>query len=67
MAVNQGKVIESLEALSVDIDRDEFIFEFLAAFGVAKTTLSILRDGSRNVGINGDVGYKKNLYSNSFK
>lgn len=65
MAVNQGKVIESLEALCLDIGRDEFIFQFLAAFGVAKTTLSRLRDGSRNVGINGDVGYKKNIYFRS--
>jgi len=65
VAINQGKVIESLEALCKNIDRAEFIYQFLAAYGAAKTTLSRLRDGSRNVGINGDVGYKKNLYFRS--
>jgi type I restriction-modification system DNA methylase subunit len=62
VTVNQGKVIESLEAICKVINRDEFIYQFLSAYGTAKTTLTRLRDGSRNIGINGDVGYKKNLY-----
>ncbi len=62
MTVNQGKVIESLEAICKVINRDEFIYQFLGAYDTAKTTLTRLRDGSRNIGINGDVGYKKNLY-----
>jgi len=62
VTVNQGKVIESLEAICKVINRDEFIYQFLGAYGTAKTTLTRLRDGSRNIGINGDVGYKKNLY-----
>lgn len=62
MTVNQAKIIESLGSICKTPDRDEFVFQFLAAYNVAKTTLSRLRDGSRNVGSNGDVGYKKNLY-----
>ncbi len=65
MAINQAKIIESLEVICSTLDKDEFIFQFLAAYGVAKTTISRLRDGSRNVGDKGDIGFKKNLYFRS--
>lgn len=61
MAINQGKVIESLEELCRCIDRDEFIYQFLAAYGFAKATITRLRDGSRNIANDPDVGLKKHL------
>ncbi|MEZ7819274.1 MAG: hypothetical protein ACI8RT_000418 [Candidatus Azotimanducaceae bacterium] len=34
MAVNQGKVIEALEAICDEINPPEFCYQFLAAYGV---------------------------------
>ncbi len=66
MAINQGKVIEALESICKDIDPSEFIYQFLSAYGAAKTTISRLRDGSRNIAtISGDIGVKKQLYFRS--
>lgn len=63
MAINQGKVIDALESICKDIDPSEFIYQFLSAYGAAKTTISRLRDGSRNIANTvGDTGVKKKLY-----
>lgn len=63
MAINQGKVIEALESICKDIDPSEFIYQLLSAYGAAKTTISRLRDGSRNIAnVVGDTGVKKQLY-----
>lgn len=63
MAINQGKIIEALESICKDIDPSEFIYQFLSAYGAAKTTISRLRDGSRNIAnVVGDTGFKKQLY-----
>ncbi|WP_288362623.1 DNA methyltransferase [uncultured Spongiibacter sp.] len=63
MAINQGKVIEALESICKEIVPSEFIYQFLSAYGAAKTTISRLRDGSRNIAtISGDTGVKKQLY-----
>lgn len=32
MAVNQAKIFEQLEQLTRELDRDEFIYGFMAAF-----------------------------------
>lgn len=63
MPISQGKIIESLSSVINEIDRGEFIYQFLLAFGIAKSAITRLRnDGQRNVGLNGDVGLKKQLY-----
>ncbi|NRP10370.1 MULTISPECIES: DNA methyltransferase [unclassified Marinobacterium] len=62
MAVTQGKIIESLEAICGSLDKDEFIYQFLLAYGFPKATITRLKDGSRNVASNGDVALKKQLY-----
>lgn len=62
MAVSQGKIIESLESLCSSIDKEEFIYQFLLAYGFAKAAITRLKDGSRNVASNGDIALKKQLY-----
>lgn len=64
MAINQARILESLETLCSDLNPDEFIFSFLTAFGFPKSTVTRLRnpDDNRNIGESGDIGLKKKLY-----
>ena len=62
MAIQQGKIIESLDALCKSLDKDHFIYKFLLAYGFPKATITRLKDGSRNVASNGDVALKKQVY-----
>ena len=50
--INQAEIIDSLETLGGSADRSKFIFGFMAAYGVAKATITQLRNGnSRNVAL----------------
>jgi hypothetical protein len=64
MAVSQASIMQALEKMSSDLNRDEFIFSFLDAYGLPKSTIARLRNGgdSRNVGQGNDIGLKKKLY-----
>ncbi len=64
MAVSQASIMQALEKMSSDLNRDEFIFSFLDAYGFPKSTITRLRNGgdSRNVGQGNDIGLKKKLY-----
>ncbi|WP_417277257.1 class I SAM-dependent DNA methyltransferase [Castellaniella sp.] len=64
MAVSQASIMQALEKMSSGLNRDEFIFSFLDAYGFPKSTITRLRNGgdSRNVGQDGDIGLKKKLY-----
>ncbi|WP_323011971.1 DNA methyltransferase [Castellaniella sp.] len=64
MAVGQGSIMQALEKMYSDLNRDEFIFSFLDAYGFPKSTITRLRNGgdSRNVGQGNDIGLKKKLY-----
>lgn len=64
MAVSQAHIIESLEQACSKLNPDEFIFDFLDAYGFPKSTITRLRNGgdSRNVGTGDDIGLKKKLY-----
>lgn len=64
MAVNQAKIFEQLEQLTRELDRDEFIYGFMAAFDFPKATITQVRQGSsRNVAKEvGHVGLKNKLY-----
>lgn len=64
MAVNQGKIIEQLEALVSDQDQSEFIYRFLEAFNFSPTTIKQIRQGnSRNISVEkSHVGIKNKLY-----
>ena len=67
MAVNQAKIFEKLEQLTRELDRDEFIYSFMAAFDFPKATITQVRQGSsRNVAKEtGHVGLKNKFYFQS--
>ncbi|MBK5073630.1 class I SAM-dependent DNA methyltransferase [Budviciaceae bacterium CWB-B4] len=67
MAVNQAKIFEQLEQLTRELERDEFIYGFMAAFDFPKATITQVRQGSsRNVAKEaGHVGLKNKLYFQS--
>tara|TARA_Y100001972_G_scaffold65049_1_gene79301 strand:- start:5420 stop:8164 length:2745 start_codon:yes stop_codon:yes gene_type:complete len=64
MAISQARIIDSMEQACSNLNRDEFIFSFLDAYGFPKSTITRLRKGgdSRNVGEGDDIGLKKKLY-----
>lgn len=64
MALNQGKIIKSLEQMVTE-PHEEFIFSFLKAYGIPKATINSLKrgDGRRNVARNpGEIGIAHQLY-----
>lgn len=67
MAVNQAKIFDQLEALTKELNQDEFIFGFMAAFNFPKATITQVRDaGPRNVAKEpGHIAVKNKLYYQS--
>ena len=45
MAVNQTKISDDLKALVSAPDQSEFIFGFMAAYGLPKATITHIRQG----------------------
>lgn len=64
MAVSQARIIEGLERACSNLNPNEFIYDFLDAYGFPKSTITRLRNtgDSRNVAYGGDIGLKKKLY-----
>lgn len=64
MAVNQGTILNLLEKACLKLKPDEFIYQFMDAYGFPKSTVTRLRnsDDDRNVGEGSDIGVKKKLY-----
>ena len=64
MAVNQGTILNLLEKACLKLNPDEFIYQFMDAYGFPKSTVTRLRnsDDDRNVGEGSDIGVKKKLY-----
>lgn len=64
MAVNQGTILNLLEQACLKLNPDEFIYQFMDAYGFPKSTVTRLRnsDDDRNVGEGSDIGVKKKLY-----
>ena len=64
MAISQARIIDSLELACSNLNKDEFIFSFLDAYGFPKSTITRLRKGgdNRNVAGGGDIALKKKLY-----
>ncbi len=48
MAISQAHIIESLGQACSTLNRDEFIFSFLDAYGFPKNTITRLRNGGDN-------------------
>ena len=68
MAVNQADILllleENTEKLRSYIDKKEFFYDFLHAYGLPKSTITLLRKGDvkRSCGINGDVALVRKIY-----
>ncbi|MDE6734959.1 MAG: hypothetical protein K2J64_05785 [Desulfovibrio sp.] len=64
VTLNQGKIVKALES-AVKGPQQDFIWEFLKAYGTSAATLKRLRlgDGQRNVAkLEGDLGVPQKLY-----
>lgn len=64
MAVNHANIFDQLEILTTELNKDEFIYGFMAAFDFKKSTLTAIRQGgSRNMANEpGHVGLKNQFY-----
>lgn len=66
MAVNQANIFIALEALLKPLDRSNFIYGFLDAYGYSKATITRLQgNDSRNIAAHperGEVAFKKGIY-----
>lgn len=68
MAINQSDIIkgleESYEKLSNYSDKTEYFYDFLHAYGLPKSTITLLKKGdkSRSVGLDGDVALARKIY-----
>lgn len=65
MAVNQAEIFSNLERLHQNLDKNEFIYDFLSCYGYAPATITLLKKGDRNVAINpksGEVALKNGVY-----
>lgn len=63
-ALNQAKIITALEALA-DASAEDFIYDFLLAYGTPKATISRLKAGDRQrnaATVPGDVAIPQKLY-----
>lgn len=68
MAVNQADILNSLDALCAKLnsydDKKEFFYDFLHAYGLPKSTITLLRKGgtSRSVGLGDDIALNRKIY-----
>ncbi len=64
MAVNHANIFDQLEILTSELNKDEFIYGFMAVFDFKKSTLTAIRQGgSRNLAtVPGHIGVKKQFY-----
>ena len=68
MAVNQADIIKGLEESFAKLndypDKKEYFFDFLHAYGLPKSTITLLKKGdkSRSVGLNGDIALTRKIY-----
>jgi hypothetical protein len=65
MAINQAEIFSNLEKLHKNLDKNEFIYDFLTCYGYAPATITLLKKGDRNVAVNpksGEVALKNGVY-----
>lgn len=61
--MTSGEIEEKLHLLIEKFDRDEFIYDFLLAYGISKTSISRLKKGDFNLSqVPGEVLYKNKLF-----
>lgn len=61
--MNKSEINQHLSNLSIDIDKENFIYNFLSAFGLSKTTITRLRKGDYNLSKKeGELFYKGKIF-----
>lgn len=61
--MNKNEINQCLSNLSVSIDKEGFIYDFLSAFGLSKTTITRLRKGDYNLSKKeGELFYKGKIF-----
>ena len=68
MAINQADIIKGLEESYIKLDnhpdKTDYFYDFLHAYGLPKSTITLLKKGdkSRSVGLDGDVALTRKIY-----
>lgn len=61
--MNKSEIADFLLELSENLDKDNFIYDFLSAFGLSKTTITRLRKGDYNLSKEeGELFYKGKIF-----
>lgn len=61
--MNKNEIYQYLSKLSENLDKENFIYDFLLAFGLSKTTITRLRKGDYNLSKeDGVLFYKNKIY-----
>jgi hypothetical protein len=62
---DHSKIIDDLEKAVLELNKDEFFYDFLQAYGIPKATITGLKKNTngRNIGFDhGDIGFKNKIY-----
>lgn len=65
MNKDHSKIIDDLEQAVIELDTENFFYDFLNAYGIPKATITGLKKNTngRNIGFeNGDIGFKNKIY-----
>ncbi len=68
MSKDHSKIIDDLEKAVLELNKDEFFYDFLQAYGIPKATITSLKKNTngRNIGFeHGDIGFKNKIYFRS--
>jgi hypothetical protein len=62
---DHSKIIDDLEKAVIELDKENFFYDFLNAYGIPKATITGLKKNTngRNIGFDhGDIGFKNKIY-----
>lgn len=61
--MNKTQIEKNLDELVKSIDKENFIFDLLIAYGISKTSITRLKKGDFNLSkVEGEVLYKKKVF-----
>ena len=61
--MKKSEIKQLLQSISTNIDKDNFIYDFLSSFGLSKTTITRLKKGDYNLSkIEGELFYKGKIF-----
>ena len=61
--MNKTQIEKSLDELVKSLDKENFIYDLLVAYGISKTSITRLKKGDFNLSkVEGEVLYKKKVF-----